>query len=181
MERTWIAVLLLSLPLGLAGAGCGDDDDDDDTSAGDGDADADADGDGDGDADGDVTCEEMCSFETECDPENNEQNCLDYCTCFVPLARPEFDAAVWACITASCAASEDGCFADTLEDIGPSVAGDEFEAACETRSTECADAFPNDYCYAGPLGDTVIGDMTACLADECDAIADCLGALTCPK
>ena len=129
-------------------------------------------------ADGDSSsrCDDACARDEKCNFDQGSPFCDDECEGDVGALRSEFADAFFTCYAdLRCDVDGTACEVEASGAVDRRTLDDEFQTACQTKATECEEAFAADLCFVSHYyGNDAVTAANDCLALACDAVGSCL-------
>lgn len=129
-----------------------------------------------GDSSGGSRCDEACDRDDMCNLSGSSPFCNADCEDDTTALRDEFADPFFTCYAElRCDVDGTECEVDASQQVDRRTLDDEFQTACQTKHTECDEAFSSDFCFITHYYEADSVDAAVdCLALTCDAIGSCL-------
>jgi hypothetical protein len=121
-------------------------------------------------------CDDACARDEKCNFDQGSPYCDDECEDDVSALRTEFADAFFGCYAdLRCDVDGTECEVEASNVVDRRTLDDEFQTACQTKSTDCDDSFSSDLCFVSHYyGGDAVDAANDCLALACDGVGSCL-------
>lgn len=121
-------------------------------------------------------CDGACARDQKCNFDQGSPFCDEECDADIEALRAGFADAFFACYAdLRCDVDGTECEVMASDEVDRRTLDDEFQTACQTKHTECDEAFASDLCFVSHYyGDDAASAAADCLTLACDGIEACL-------
>jgi hypothetical protein len=122
-------------------------------------------------------CADACDRDEKCTSSTaGSPFCDSECADDIDALRSEFADAFFECYAdLDCDSDGTACEVEASGEVDRRTLDDQFQTACQTKSTECDESFSSDLCFVSAYyANDAVAAANECLAMPCDGVGSCL-------